>query len=205
LVRALNLRWLIDDRVAEAEERLRQASWTPPDAGFHVQHFYELQAELELYLYRGEGARAELACRDRIAAYRSSLLPRLVACRAMATWLDARLDLARGDGHRIERFARRLDNERLGSTRAWSLLIRGTAAHLARDSMRALELLAAAQAHCEAQGMAGYARAAQKRRGQIMGGEAGATLTHDADSWLRAQGVVNPDRYADLYAPGFSV
>jgi hypothetical protein len=51
--------------------------------------------------------------------------------------------------------------------------------------------------------MAGYVAAIGRRRGELLGGEEGRALVVASEAALRAEGVVRPDRIADMLAPGF--
>jgi hypothetical protein len=48
-----------------------------------------------------------------------------------------------------------------------------------------------------------YAACARRRRGQLLGGDAGRRLVEEADAWMSGQAIRRPDRMADLLAPGF--
>jgi hypothetical protein len=58
--------------------------------------------------------------------------------------------------------------------------------------------------HCAELELKLYAAAARRRQGELTGGDAGAALIVEADSAMAAEGVVRPDRFAEIYAPGFS-
>src|SRR5262249_14652960 len=53
LTRACNVLWLVDGRPDQARRELEQKSWTPPEGGYHMQHWYELRARAEISLYEG--------------------------------------------------------------------------------------------------------------------------------------------------------
>src|SRR5262249_49791361 len=65
----------------------------------------------------------------------------------------------------------------------------------ARPLRRAAEGLASAD-------MALYGAAARYRLGRLLGGDEGRALTDGADAWMRAEGIVRPDRMVDMLAPG---
>ena len=60
-----------------------------------------------------------------------------------------------------------------------------------------------AAARYAAAGMHLCAAATRRRLGVLLGGDAGHTLVAEADSWMTGQQIRNPQRMADLYAPGF--
>ena len=45
--------------------------------------------------------------------------------------------------------------------------------------------------------------AAQRRRGQLVGGSAGEELIVAVDDWAHREGIRRPDKLARMYAPGF--
>ena len=83
---------------------------------------------------------------------------------------------------------------------AW--LIRAAVAHQTVRAAEALGYLERAEAAFDAAGMTLYAAAARRRRGELLGG-AGRELVAAADAVMAARGVVNPARFAEMYAPGF--
>jgi len=48
-----------------------------------------------------------------------------------------------------------------------------------------------------------YAAVAGRRRGQLLGGDAGRELVQNAETWMIGQGIRNPARWSAMYAPGF--
>jgi hypothetical protein len=47
-----------------------------------------------------------------------------------------------------------------------------------------------------------FAATARRRAGQWLGGGHGAAQAGEAERWMRAQGVVSPDRMTAMMAPG---
>jgi hypothetical protein len=82
-------------------------------------------------------------------------------------------------------------------------LIRAAVAHQRGREAEAARYLERAEAACAGAGMALYAAAARRCRGQLARGVEGNKLVATADADMTAGGVVDPERFAALYAPGF--
>lgn len=211
ITRALNLRWLVTGDLDEARGVLDREAWTIPGGAYHVQHWYKLMADIELALYQGRCADIRGDHAQSFAGYRRSLLVRLVSIRTLHCWLEARLDLATAATspntgpllRHAEKMAKKLEREGLASTLAWASLIRATVAHLRGDEAAAVARLHRAISGLESARLMGYAAAARRAQGLVMGGDTGAALVDGADAWFRDRGVVDPARFARIYAPGF--
>jgi hypothetical protein len=84
---------------------------------------------------------------------------------------------------------------------ALALLLSSGVCAAKKDAHAALEAAnAAAQAFTRG-GMLFHAAIARRREGQLLGGSAGAQLVRDADAWLTARGVRDPERVAAVFAP----
>jgi tetratricopeptide (TPR) repeat protein len=205
--RSLAVCWLADDRPEVVAVMLERTPWTAPAGAFHIVQFYELLARIELGLYLGEPVTTRARVEPLLHDYARSLLGRIVACRTIHAFLVARLEIAcgwrGGDRRRAKRaaarFARRLDAEGLGATRAWAALVRGAAAELTGETAEAAAELERAASLCEEQGMEAMAAVAARGRARLVGdGE----LALSAEGRLRALGVRRPDRFAAVYLPG---
>ena len=51
--------------------------------------------------------------------------------------------------------------------------------------------------------MAIHVATAQRRLARIVGGSEGESLRADSDAFMEREGVVRPDRFTDMVAPGF--
>ncbi|OLC08852.1 MAG: hypothetical protein AUH42_00440 [Gemmatimonadetes bacterium 13_1_40CM_70_11] len=71
------------------------------------------------------------------------------------------------------------------------------------ETASAVRLARRAAAGFEAVDMAGYLAAARRRCGQLIGGAEGVDLVAQADTWMKSQGVANPERFTAMLAPGF--
>ncbi len=47
-----------------------------------------------------------------------------------------------------------------------------------------------------------WTTAARRRLGEIVGGDEGTALIAEAETWAQGENVVNPDRAAEILAPG---
>jgi serine/threonine protein kinase len=61
----------------------------------------------------------------------------------------------------------------------------------------------AAAAGFEVAGMALHAAAADRRLGELLGGDKGQKLIANANAWMAGQNIANPGRMTALYTPGF--
>ena len=99
------------------------------------------------------------------------------------------------------RDARRLKREGMAWSRALSLPIRAGVAAARGDRSRAATLFALAVKQLEAVDMNLHAAASRRRLGEILGGDQGRAQLEQADSWMNQQGIRNPARMADVFAP----
>jgi serine/threonine protein kinase/tetratricopeptide (TPR) repeat protein len=207
LGRAMSACWLADDRPEVVRVELERPSWVPPEGGFHIQHYYELIARIELGLYVGDPEGTFSTTRALRAGYERSLVPRLVSARTTHAWLCARLALGRAWAgadrgamlKTVARMAHRLEREGLPSTRAWAEMVRAGEAELRGEASRAAERYARAAAFCEENAMLGYAATAARASARVRGD--GLAL-HAAEERLRSLGVKRPERFAEVFVPG---
>ncbi|MBI5160420.1 MAG: hypothetical protein HY996_03245 [Micrococcales bacterium] len=213
-LRGFNVVWLTKDKPDEAERDLDRATWTAPEVGFHVQHWYELRARIELAQYRGEVRDLLGRHEDAFTRMRRSLLPRVMMVRTEMRWVRARTALATAgvappseQGALVaeaRRMARKLERERVPVASAWAALLRGALASRAGDTAGAIAALDRAIEAADALQMSTVAACAHLRRGALFGGADGATETARADAALRREGVVSPERLCEVVAPGYS-
>lgn len=204
--------WLMEDDPDEMLRRLAGSRWPAPEDSFHLQHWYELEAVVDCGLYQGSLAALVDQVSDSFDRLRRSLLLRVQTVRCLATWLWGRFCLARsaepdgGERALLEaaRSARRLERERMGFANVWAGLLRaGIASH--RDPDNAPGILRATVAEADDHGMAVVAAVARRRRGELIGGEEGAALVAEADTWMTGEAIVNPERMTEVFAPGFAL
>ena len=200
MTRAFNLVWLARDDAAQAARELARRAWSPPEGGYHIQHWYELRAGIENDLYLGKLDGIAERLRPGFAALEKSLILRAQMVRAEAAWLLARVALARRDAAAAAKPLARLVRERTPFVDAWVELVRAGVCACQGKRDAALAELDRAIALANQSHMRLVAEVACRRRAQLTGD---AELLADADEALAALGVKNPQRMAALIAPGF--
>jgi eukaryotic-like serine/threonine-protein kinase len=215
----INSRWLVEDRPEEALREARQAieSWeryNRSHASFQQQHFYDMAAVGQQGLYTGDYAGAHHYLRERWPAFRRSLASRLQMNRIVICQLRARTALACASVSRdarerrallalVVRSAHALERERAEwATPQADLLLAGVAM-LENRPEAALALLRRAAHALNQVSLLLPAAAAARRWGLLLGGEQGRKHVEEGERWMRAQGVVNPERMTAMLVPGF--
>jgi tRNA A-37 threonylcarbamoyl transferase component Bud32 len=208
LTRAINTVWIARDQPDVAERELCKKLWSPPETGFlHLQHWYELRARGELWLYRDHRGGAREAFQAPVRAVERSLLPRVQIVRADFAWIRARLLLSEaespGDLEAVLRIARRLSHEPVPYARAWAELLLAGIAAKERRTAGAMAHLREAIPLCESEDLLLCLAAARLRLGQLIGGDEGQRLVTSAETWMRSERIVKPERMAAVVTPGF--
>jgi hypothetical protein len=123
---------------------------------------------------------------------------RRLGMAAQATDTGERQALLRGaEGH-----ARTMLREKTRWGDALAVLLRAGVAATQGETARALSLLEPAETGLAAADMALHAAAARRRRGELVGGDAGRGLVAAADVWMADQTIRNPARMTAMLAPG---
>lgn len=198
------------DRVDDAVQHMAAYRRDAPKR-FEV-HFFNWSCErTELERYRGEGEQAwAMHLED------SQVIKKMIFLRT--PWVMNEYQRARGANALAAAVRRRDPSELIAVARAAArtclkvplisgeahgrLLIAGAAALLGdRDTaVHELRRVVAVFERCE---MAGYLAASRRRLAALVGGDEGRELNRLADVWIDAEGIVRPDRYTDMMAPGF--
>ncbi|WP_422931466.1 serine/threonine-protein kinase PknK [Singulisphaera sp. PoT] len=195
-----------EPKTAREEAEKIEEQWSHD--GNHVQHNDFIWSLIQVDLYSGDGAGAW----ERLSNYwpdlARSLLLRVQFIRVAMVGIRARCALAahRNDPKLVrsaEKDAARLERERLPWADAQALMIRATLAEISGRRSEAKAKLEQAASRFRDCDMFLCASVAERRLGEIQGGPEGAALVRKSDEWLTGQGVVNPSRVADLFAPGF--
>ncbi len=193
-----------------ADAQLRQAlsQWT--QRGFQSQHNEWFGASVQNRLYPGDGTGAWTVLTTEYAPplFRSHRM-RIQKIRIFFYERRARCALAAASGAAApgrllrwaERDARRLEREGMAWSKALALPIRAGVAAARGDRSRAATLFALAIEQLEAVDMNLYAAASRRRLGEVLMGDPGRAQLEIADSWMNGQGIRNPARMADVFAP----
>ncbi len=136
-----------------------------------------------------------------------SLIGRVMQVLRCDVWcLWGRLALADGNVgslKRAARCARKLERERIGYAAVWALLLRAGIAAQKGNAKAASGHLTNTIERAEQHDLLLCAAAARRRLGELLGGDEGAALIAAADDWMNSEGIVNPERMTEVFAPGF--
>jgi serine/threonine protein kinase len=212
LIGDTNILWLAKDTPDAAEAVVTDAMRSWSKRSFQMQHWWELQALSHADLYRGKNADALARLRQQWGPLRLSLLMRVQYLRLRALHLRGRAALAlAADGRDVpqllaaaEKDARKILKERVPWADAMAEMILAGVARQRNDDARALARIERAVRAFEAADMGLWTTVAKRRIGEIRGGAEGAELVKRADEEMGMRAVKNPERMAQLFAPGFA-
>jgi eukaryotic-like serine/threonine-protein kinase len=200
-----NILWLVRDDPARAANEVERAMEQWSHSTIHLQHFHADAARTQTDLYAGRADRAHERMVSRWNDFKRAYFFRIQSIYIEALMLRAKAGIARG-GVALSDAARCIRRIR-GENMHWSnpiadLLEAGlkSARGVERDVR---ELLRRAERAFDDASMRVWAAVARFRLGERIGGEEGEQLTSDALELLRAQGVRAPEKFVELYAPGF--
>jgi hypothetical protein len=210
LRRYCNFLWLTADDVHGAEANLDVAPWAPPDGRFHLQHWYELDARMELAMYQGQIEKTPEEVLASFVPLENSKLMRVQTVRAIAYWLKGRALLACGNDanlrarvRAVEKLAHKLRSGGTTYAEIWSGLLLG-AVHAARGEQEAAALaLDNTIRVADERAMRMAAASARYRLGQLIGGDEGEKLVRHADAAMRAEKIVKPWQFLRVFTPGY--
>ena len=211
----LNAALLASNDPERAARHLGRVMGRWSNQGFHVEHYWELVAHVQIDLYRGDGARAHarivegwphivrsrLLHAQHVAAEAHSLRAR-AALAAAAAFRPSAPERPRLLAQARESIARvRKAHTRCAAPLADLLLgglsfTEGIAETCLDHTRRALEGF-------EALEMSLFAAVCRVRIGQLVQGPEGTQLIDQADEWMHGQKIKNPPAFARMLAPGF--
>jgi len=201
---------LAQDEPRQAREELRRAIEAFSPRGYVLQSWYELSGQVETLLYEGAAGGAREHLLARWPALEESLFLRIQTIRINSLHLRARTAIAAAAAAtgqepllaEAARDVRRIEREEMPWGDALARLLLAGIASIRGDPGEAVAHLASAEEMLEAADMALYASVSRSRRGVLTAGEAGRALAASAADAMRAQGIRDPDRMADMWAPG---
>jgi len=195
--------------LVEARRSIDDATWTPPQDGYHLQHWYQLRARVEIALYDDRAATEVARLTPDFAALERSMLLRVKLVRADAVALRGRLVLASGTAAsgavrvEVERIARALDREGAGYATVFALLLRvGLRMTDGRghDDV-SIGLLRQAIELAAEHDMGLHLAAARDRLGALLGGDEGAALRAAAARYAEDELIADPPRFFAIAVP----
>jgi eukaryotic-like serine/threonine-protein kinase len=208
-----HMAWLAADDPGTARQELEAGLAGSARDRLDYRHLWVRGARTDIALYRGEvpdasepldpGSRAFARTLERFvqAGFIRGLdtrARRRLAAAAEAVSPGERDGLLRG----AEQHARAILGERTRWGDPLAALLRAGAAATRGETEAALRFLESAEAGFTAAAMALHAAATRRRRGELMGGDAGRDLVSGADAWMAAQSIKAPERMAAVLAPG---
>jgi hypothetical protein len=209
---------LMADRPERARAELRAATSHWSRHAFYLQHYFCLVSETEISLYSGSGSPAwagllrQWGDLSRSMLLRASQLFRIEARHLRGRCAVAaaeRRDLSAPSRERLLRVAARTARQIRRERAPWSdplaVLLRAGVASLRGERKEALADLEAAAVGFDAAKMALYAAATRRCRGLLLATDDGRELAASAESWMRREGIQNPERMTAMLAPGLWV
>jgi len=204
---------LARDRVDLAEKILADVARPPSDRSFDLRDFTTFHCALLIDRYKGDSERAwQRIAENWPRIVRSKILVvNIVRISALAERGSAAVSMAEAEGPdraaqlRIAKScAKQRARERLPHGRALAKLLSARVARVAGDREGALSTLNDASLHLETAGLALHAQCSRRCIGSLMGGSMGSILVAEVDVALRASGVRDPARFAEMMTPGFA-
>ena len=211
-VGTLNLAWLRSGDAAAARALVDEATrgWTV--SARHNQHYWAFFARAQIDLYEGKAREAYEQCRVEIPRSRRALTFHVEILHMQALHLRARAAiLLAAQVPESERAAllgvAARDADKLASTvapytRPLADLTRAGIEGVRGDEAAAVAALERAAVGFDGASMRLFAAATRRALGRLRGGDEGKKMIEVADGWMAAQEIADPDRMADLIAPG---
>jgi len=195
------------DRIGAALRRWSQD-------GFHFQHMLALVLETFCDLYEGHSGGAWQRLSEQWAAVEASHIlhwqflrifglqvraaAALATCREQPHAETVLLAAAERDAAQLE-----IDAEHRRDSSGAAALVRAGIAATTGAKAQAIQHLDAAIAGFEAAQMVVYAACARRRKGECVGGLAGAAMIAEADRTMVDHAIARPRQWTAIYAPGF--
>jgi serine/threonine protein kinase len=207
-----NLCWLAADD-PDGGEREAIASierWT--HEGCHRQHYSAMLARLQTALYRGDADAAWGLLPEHESILRRSCLDRVQVIRIEALYMRARCALAmtcstggtRPFSSAARAAIRRLGRERMPWSDPIARMLTAAVSHLEGDTALAVRHLRDAVEGFDRAEMKLYAAVARRRLGALKNDAAGRECLRQADEWMAAEEIKNPEAMTRMLAPGFA-
>lgn len=200
------------DDPKNARARVREAVATFPRQRFVLQHMGELSALAWIDSYEQRPIDEKRVVAARQGAKQSHLLGTFIVRDAIYD-SEARVAIQKGRrgrsqakqaAHELLTIARAIRALGLPASEGRALFWTAHARVLLGADGEVPALLAEAERHCHEGSAHGMAWAIGYRRGRLVGGDEGRTLVRDISERFKAEGVRNPTRLVNAFAPGLA-
>jgi hypothetical protein len=203
--RVSNILWLADDDPGRARDELRTDSWVSHAHGYHLQHWLELMARVELAIYEGTQVDQEFLVQH-MKGYQKSALQRFLDYRCGTAWAMGRMALS---GASREPSPRRTVRRSIAKLRSYKTHYARMLAHMLRATLavqdgeleRAVGDFREVVALGEAARILYITAAARRRLGVLVGGDEGRRLVAAAERSMIESGIKNVERMTYLVSP----
>lgn len=194
-----------------AKQAILSARARLPENLYTLPHLFVLYAATCASLYTGDGGVAHARIEREWPAIKRSQLMRLQVYRVELYRLRVvtALSAARNEPARrralfaqVERDLAHMEDERVPWADALALALRGEQRLQLGDRDAALRCWELADERLTALHMNGYAAAARRRAGALMGGDEGAQMVRNADDWFARRGAASPERVTAILLGG---
>lgn len=206
------LRWLSKDDVGGARHALSLAWEQCRGDAFLIPHYLCMIGQGHLDIYANDAVQGLERVNTLWPGLRKSQLLRIQTARVHSLHLRARCTLGAAElspkvgalARAAERDARRIERERSLWPRAMAQLLHAGVAATRGNAESAVSFLDQAVRQFEDCHMALWHAVALRRKGQLVGGDAGRSLVSRAGRWMAGQGIADPERMTQMLAPGFN-
>ncbi|HEY0483944.1 MAG TPA: protein kinase [Kofleriaceae bacterium] len=203
--RLCNVLWLVADDPARAREDLKTDSWISYSQGYHLQHWHELNARVEIAIYEGSAIDKEFLAQH-LEGLKKSFLQRVLGYRCDTAWLVGRMALsealqAPAQLGVVRRSIAKLLSYETHYPRMLATMLRATLAVHEGKLDRATADFREVVAMGEATHIAFVTEAARRRLGALIGGDEGRALIAAAERWMTEAGIASFDRMTNLASP----
>jgi serine/threonine protein kinase/tetratricopeptide (TPR) repeat protein len=205
-----NLAWVARDDVEAARRVIAEGMGRWSQHGFHLQHYNDLLAQVQLDLYESHGETAVRRLATKWRALERSLLLRVQQVRIEALHLYARARLlwaATATDQRasalafVGKVARSIEKERMPWGFPLATLLEAGSKALSSELEAAAQLYGRAAREADDADMPLFGAAAMMRRGELVGGSEGQALVDAGAARMLSEGVRDPARFAAMLVP----
>jgi eukaryotic-like serine/threonine-protein kinase len=198
---------------SDTEIELESAVNHPKGGRFNLEHAAAFDSLMYLNLYRGDITSAWVRINRIWPEYSRSMLLRIQMVRINLLELRARTAVAMAEKdteranciQQAKQDAQALEKEGQPWALAHACYVRAAIAGCEEDSGHAIEHLKMAAEKYDTAEMPLRAQILRYRLGEVEEGAESRELRENAERWIRGQGIVSPERWAGMYAPGFGL